>query len=82
VRTILMDLPTFEDYERFGASTDARGNPMGTPVRQNLLLLTDSERAVYDRLSAPEWTRVRRVEQERIPLTVALAKMREQITED
>jgi hypothetical protein len=77
VRTILMDLRTFEDYERFGASTDARGNPIGMPVRQNLLLLTDAERAVYDKLTAPEWTRVRRVEQERIPLTVAEAKVRE-----
>jgi hypothetical protein len=79
VRTILMDLPTFEEYERFGTSTDARGNPIGMPVRQNLLHLTDSEQAAYDKL---EWTRVRRVEQERVPLTVALAKVRERIAED
>jgi hypothetical protein len=81
VQTILMDLPTFEEYERFGTSTDARGNPIGMPVRQNLIRLTDSERAVYDKLTAPEWTRVRRVEQERIPLEVALAIVWERIIE-
>lgn len=81
VRTILMDLPTFEEYERFGTSTDARGNPLGTPVRQDLPRLTESERAVYDKLTAPEWTRVRRVEQERVQLTVALAKILERIAE-
>jgi hypothetical protein len=82
VRTILMDLPSFEEYERFGTSTDARGNPLGTPVRQDLPHLNECERAVYDELTAPEWTRVRRVEQERVPLTVAVAKIRERIAED
>lgn len=81
VQTILMDLPTFEDYERFGTLTDARGNPIGTPIRQNLLFLNDAERTAYDKLAAPEWTRVRRVEQERVPLTVALAKVRERIAQ-
>lgn len=82
VRTILMDLPTFEQYERFGTSTDARGIPLGTSVRQDLARLTECERAVYDELTAPEWTRVRRVEQERVPLTVAVAKIRERIAEE
>jgi hypothetical protein len=36
---------------------------------------------VYDKLTAPEWTRVRRVEQERIPLEVALAIVWERIIE-
>lgn len=52
VRTILMDLPTYEEYERFGTSTDARRIALGTPVRQDLPRLTDSERAVYDKLTA------------------------------
>jgi hypothetical protein len=70
-RTILMDLPTFEVYERFGTTTDARGNPLDTPIRKNLTILTESEQALYDRFTDPEWARVRRIEQERIPLTVA-----------
>jgi hypothetical protein len=82
VRTILMDLPTFEEYERFGTSTDVRGNPIGTPVRRHLLHLTDSEQSVYSKLAAPEWTRVRRVEQERIPLTVASAKVRKRTADE
>jgi len=50
-------------------------------VAEFLLHLTDSERSMYDKLAAPEWTRVRRVEQERVPLSVAQAKVRERIAD-
>ncbi|WP_448642326.1 Wadjet anti-phage system protein JetD domain-containing protein [Geodermatophilus sp. URMC 63] len=33
--------------------------------------LTGAERTLYHQLIAPDWTRDRRVEQERIPLSVA-----------
>ncbi|MFI6883871.1 Wadjet anti-phage system protein JetD domain-containing protein [Streptosporangium canum] len=71
VRTVLMDLPTFELYERFGTTTDARGNLLGAPVRKNLIHLSDNELALYNGLTDPAWARVRRVEQERIPLLAA-----------
>jgi hypothetical protein len=73
VSTILMDLDAFHTYERFGSSTDARGNPLAVSARKNLGWLTGPERALYKQLTDPDWARVRRVEQERIPLMVALA---------
>lgn len=71
VHTIFMDLPSFEAYERFGATADAHGDPLGLPQRKSLPLLTGPERELYTHLTDPNWTRVRRVEQERIPLGVA-----------
>jgi hypothetical protein len=37
--------------------------------------LTEAERALYHRLISPDWTGHRRVEQERIPLSVALEQV-------
>ncbi|MEO5876311.1 MAG: Wadjet anti-phage system protein JetD domain-containing protein [Streptosporangiaceae bacterium] len=79
VRTILMDLPAFESYERFGTTADVRGNPLGTPTRKALSLLTENEQALYECLTEPEWAHVRRIEQERIPLAIALAAVQEMI---
>lgn len=73
VSTILMDLDAYQTYERFGSATDVRGNPLTVSVRKNLLRLTGLERALYEQLTDPDSARVRRVEQERIPLAVALA---------
>jgi hypothetical protein len=73
VSTILMDLDAYQTYERFGSATDSRGNPLTVSVRKNLRCLTGPERALYEQLTDPDWARVRRVEQERIPLVVALA---------
>jgi hypothetical protein len=73
VSTILVDLDAFQTYERFGSATDARGNPLTASVRKNLWWLTGPERALYEQLTDPDWARDRRVEQERIPLTVSLA---------
>jgi hypothetical protein len=68
-----MDLEAFQTYERFGSATDARGNPLTVSLRKNLPRLTGPERALHEQLTDPDWARVRRVEEERIPLTVALA---------
>ena len=51
------------------------GNPSRPAPRKPLPHLTDAERAVYDRLTDPDWTGHRRIEQERIPLTLALAEL-------
>lgn len=73
VCTILMDVATYDSFERFGTDTDKNGRPLGIPDRKDLPLLTDTERELYDRLTAADWTGHRRVEQERIPLPIALA---------
>ena len=73
VTSILMDLNTFDRFQRFGTATDARGNPLTCPPHRDLPYLTGPERALYERLTSPAWDGYRRVEQERIPLEVASA---------
>jgi hypothetical protein len=77
LRTIFMDLRTFRNYERFGATTDAAGKPLGVAPRKSLPLLTPTEQELYLHLTDPEWTSYRRVEQERIPLSVVAAFVRD-----
>jgi hypothetical protein len=72
VTSVLMNLPTYEEYEAYGTSTDARGRPIPPGNRRPLPHLTSDERQLYDLITDPTWTRYRRVEQEKIPLTVAL----------
>lgn len=71
ITSIFMDLIAFETYERFGTTTDARGNALRASQRKDLVHLTKHERELYELLTDPAWTRVRRVEQERIPLIIA-----------
>lgn len=80
--TILMDLETFGTYERFGSITDAHGVKLTMSARRDLPTLTAPERALYEHLTDPRWARVLRVEQERIPLTVALAAVRDKVNAD
>lgn len=68
-----MDLATYETYERYGATTDAKGRPLGVPDRKNTSHLTPPEQILYHHLTDSEWPRPRRVEQERIPLLTAQA---------
>jgi hypothetical protein len=72
VQTILMDLDTYTAYERYGAWTDDRGQPLPCLPRKDLPRLTPAERQVYETLTDPTWDRTRRIEQERIPLAIAL----------
>jgi len=67
VTSVLMDLATYERYEQFGTST----NPLTAAACRPLEHLTDAEQELYECLTDPSWTRYRRVEQERIPLSVA-----------
>lgn len=73
--SMLMDRATFEQYERFGTSLDRRGAALGPSQWRDLPHLTAEERAMYDALTNPAWTRRRRIEQERIPLADALAAL-------
>lgn len=76
VKTILMDIPTYEAYARFGTNMDQHGRPIapGDPVPPPGL--TDEETALYRVLTDPAWDGPRRVEQERIPLTAAVDALR------
>lgn len=67
-----MDEDTDTAYERYGAWTDDRGNSIPCAFPEGLPNLTSAERAVHEALTDPVWSRTRRIEQERIPLDVAL----------
>jgi hypothetical protein len=71
VQTILMDRPTYDRFERFGARTDEKGQLILCSPRRTLIAITPDECALYQDLTDPEWKRVRRIEQERIPLAEA-----------
>lgn len=71
VRSILMDLATFEEFEPYGTTTDVTGKPLDTTAKP-LPLLTDPERAAYLHITDPHWSGHRRIEQERIPLSRAV----------
>ncbi|GII95113.1 Wadjet anti-phage system protein JetD domain-containing protein [Sinosporangium siamense] len=69
--SILMDQATYDAYEPFGTNTDRNGKPLQPGVPKPLPHLTDAERAVYQRLLDPALRGHRRIEQERVPLSVA-----------
>jgi hypothetical protein len=73
---MLMDYATYEAYEQFGAWTDEKGKPIPCSRRRKLPALTPAEKDMYEMLTDPASTRVRRVEQERIPLEVAAEHLR------
>ena len=69
--SILMDLATYDTWERFGTNVDKSGRPLGPRPPRAVPHLTDVERCLYHQLISPDWARHRRVEQERIPLPLA-----------
>jgi hypothetical protein len=73
--SILMDYATYEAYEQYGAWTDDKGKPVPCSPRRSLPALTPEEHLLYLHLTDPAWARVRRVEQERIPLHVATERL-------
>lgn len=74
VRTILMDLDAYRRYAQFGTTRHPNGALIETPAL-DLPHLTSSERAAYEAVTAGD-ADPRRIEQERIPLEVALAAVR------
>ncbi|MBD8870614.1 Wadjet anti-phage system protein JetD domain-containing protein [Nocardioides donggukensis] len=72
VKSILMDPATYDTYEPFGTNTDKNNKPLGPGTPKPLPFLTDDERTVYELVLAYDHQGHRRVEQERIPLRVAL----------
>ena len=70
--SILMSTGAYEQWERFGTNLDVKGQPLTARVPRPVPHLTDDERTLYLQLTSPAWTGPRRIEQERIPLDVAL----------
>ncbi|WP_182378685.1 DUF3322 and DUF2220 domain-containing protein [Nocardioides sp. WS12] len=73
--SMLMDLGTFEAWARFGTNVDKYDQPLGARDPKPVEHLEGPERALYAALISADWPHFRRVEQERIPLGVALAKL-------
>ncbi|WP_052121169.1 DUF3322 and DUF2220 domain-containing protein [Amycolatopsis sp. MJM2582] len=70
-QSLLMDHVAYEKWERYGTNIDRHGKPLQARTPRETPHLTQSERALYENLCSPSWTRHRRVEQERIPLHIA-----------
>lgn len=71
-----MDPPSYETGGRFGTNVDKSGKPLGPRPARPVPHLTEAECSLYHQLISPEWSRHRRIEQERIPLSVALDRVR------
>lgn len=74
--SLLMDCDAFTAWERFGTNTDARGHALQSRSPRPVPHLNEGERALYENLVSPTWTRHRRIEQERLPLSIALETLR------
>ncbi|MGM1058924.1 Wadjet anti-phage system protein JetD domain-containing protein [Saccharothrix sp. Mg75] len=75
-RSLLMDRVSYDRWERYGTHVDRRGTPLPPRDPRPTPHLSAAERALYEDLCSPQWTRHRRVEQERIPLHIALETVR------
>ena len=74
--SILMDMRAYEEFEPFGTDTDQNGRELAAGRARVADRLRPSERTVYELLVGAEHPRHRRVEQERIPLSRALADVK------
>ncbi len=74
--SILMDPGAYEEFEPFGSPTDQNGREIHAGAARAVVALRPDERTVYELLVDPGHTRHRRVEQERIPLSRALAEVK------
>ncbi|MFF1876526.1 Wadjet anti-phage system protein JetD domain-containing protein [Leifsonia sp. NPDC058230] len=74
-RSIFMDTESFDRWERYGTNVDKHGAALTAREPRPVPNLTDDERALYLGLVHPEWSRARRIEQERVPLDVARAAL-------
>ena len=70
--SLFMDIDAYEKWERYGTNIDQNGKMLGPRTPRPVPHLTLAETELYAKLTSHEWTRFRRVEQERIPLRLAL----------
>src|SRR5262249_53333487 len=74
--SMFMDPAAYTQWERFGTNEDPRGRPLRARTPRPVPLLTEPEAILYESLTSEAWNRPRRVEQERIPLAMAVAHVR------
>lgn len=79
VESILMDIESFDRYERFGTRMPAGKRSLEDHVRIDTPWLTPNEQQLYDRLCDSSWKGALRIEQERIPLDVALGELQRKL---
>lgn len=72
--SMFMDLDTYATYGRYGTNHDRAGKPLSAGPARPVPHLRDGERELYDLLTSAT-APVLRVEQERIPLDVALREL-------
>jgi hypothetical protein len=72
IDTILMDVATYDAYASFGTNLDPSGRSLAPGDPNPPPLLTEAEAQLYRRLTDPGFAGHRRIEQERIPLRVAV----------
>lgn len=76
--SILMDRETLTNYARFGTDLNRYNKPITETSRSAVLPhLAAEERATLNLLVSTDWKGPRRLEQERIPLSVAAAAVRD-----
>jgi hypothetical protein len=73
--SLLMDPATYDAWERLDTNVDKNGKPLGPRPPRPVPHLTAAERILCHELIAPGWARHSRVEQERIPLQVAVEQV-------
>lgn len=75
METILMDPATLTRFARFKAETDDKGLPLKRSPQKAVPFLTEDERLTYEMITDSTGLYPIRVEQERIPLNVAMAAL-------
>jgi hypothetical protein len=74
-RSILMDMAAYERYEAYGTNLDRNNQPIQAGINWDPSALTATEFRVLLCITASEHNLHRRVEQERIPLEVAIKQL-------
>lgn len=75
VSSIFMDILTMNRHEEQGVSEDKDGNPL-KPCDRKLPELTEDERAAYEMVATAGPAKFRRIEQEKLPIEEAAARLR------
>jgi len=76
IDSILMDPATYDTYQAFGTNTDRNGNVLAAGKPRAVEQLHAYEREVYLQLLRADHPGYRRIEQERIPLEIAVDEVR------
>jgi hypothetical protein len=78
---MLMDEATLHRCAPYASPTYADGSPLPQSPPPPTPYLSEDERRLLERITAPEWTGPRRIEQERIPLQTAHEGLTQSLSE-